>query len=185
MTDPNHSRHRVAVSIGVKILAVTLGTTLLALVVSGVGSFLMSRDAIESKLFDQLTSVREIKGQQIENYVNSINLQIVTMSENPTIVDAMLRFRAAFDLIGKLAEDSEIHDQAMELNLLAYYRDEYFGRLRPNTPDKLAGVSPSDFIPTKAGATHLQNLFITDNPHPTGMKHKLDSVDDSLYSRVH
>jgi PAS domain S-box-containing protein len=172
-------------SIGVKILAVTLGTTLLALVASGVGSFMMSRDAIESKLFDQLTSVREIKGQQIESYVNSINLQVVTMSENPTIVDAMLRFRAAFDLIGRQAKDKETHDQSRKSNLLAYYRDEYFGRLRPNTPNKLAGVSPSDFIPTKPGAAHLQNLFITENPHPVGMKQNLNSVDDSLYSRVH
>jgi len=183
--DQDNSKRGRSVSISVKILAVTLGTTILALLVSGIVSFIMSRNAIENKLFDQLISVREIKGQQIENYVDSIDRQIITMSENPTIIDAMHRFRAAFDLVGKQAEDQEIHDQAMELNLLAYYRDEYFGRLRPNTPDKLAGVSPSDFIPAKPGASHLQNLFISDNPYPTGMKQKLDSVDDSLYSRVH
>jgi hypothetical protein len=61
----DHSKRRAGISISVKILAVTLGTTIMVLLVSGVISFVMSRDAIESKIFDQLTSVREINGQLI------------------------------------------------------------------------------------------------------------------------
>lgn len=184
-TDQENSKPGRSISISVKILAVTLGTTIIVLTVSGIVSFMMSRNAIEDKLFDQLTSVREIKGQQIENYVDSINRQIITSSESLVIVEAMYKFRAAFDLIGKQAENHELHDQTMQSNLLAYYRDEYFGRLRPNTHNQLAGESPSDFMPTNPGGAHLQGLFISDNPHPTGMKQKLDSVDNSLYSRVH
>jgi len=184
-TDQENSKPGRSLSISVKILAVTLGTTIIILTVSGIVSFMMSRNAIEDKLFDQLTSVREIKGQQIENYVDSINRQIITTSESLVIVEAMYKFRAAFDLIGKQAENHEYNDQAMQSNLLTYYRDEYFGRLRPNTPNQLAGESPSDFMPTNPGGAHLQSLFISDNPHPTGMKQKLDSVGDSLYSRVH
>ena len=184
-TDQENSKPGRSISISVKILAVTLGTTIIVLTVSGIVSFMMSRNAIEDKLFDQLTSVREIKGQQIENYVDSINRQIITTSESLVIVEAMYKFRAAFDLIGKQAENHELHDQTMQSNLLTYYRDEYFGRLRPNTHNQLAGESPSDFMPTNPGGAHLQGLFISDNPHPTGMKQKLDSVDNSLYSRVH
>ena len=184
-TSRDNSKHRRGVSISIKILAVTLGTTIVVLLASGIVSFFMSRDAIEVKILDQLTSAREIKGQQIESYVDTISKQVVTFSENPTIIDAMSRFRSAFYLVGKKAETPEMHDEVMESGLLTYYRDEFFTRLRPNTADKLAGVSPSDFIPAKPGAAHLQNLFITDNPHPTGMKHKLDAVDKSLYSKLH
>jgi len=184
-TDQGSPKRGRSVSISVKILAVTLGTTIIALTVSGIVAFIMSRNAIENQIFNQLTSVREIKGQQIENYVDSINRQIITMSENPTTIDAMNRFRAAFDLIEQQAENHEIDDQNRQSDLLAYYRDEYFSKLRPNTHDQLAGVSPSDFMPTNSGAAHLQELFISGNPHPTGMKQKLDSVDNSLYSRVH
>ena len=184
-TEQNSPKRGRSISISVKILALTLGTTIIALTVSGIVAFIMSRNAIESQLFNQLTSVREIKGQQIENYVDSINRQIITMSENPTTIDAMNRFGAAFDLIEQQAENHEIQDQNSQSDLLTYYRDEYFSKLRPNTHDQLAGMSPSDFMPTNPGAAHLQELFISGNPHPTGMKQKLDSVDNSLYSRVH
>jgi len=179
------SKRKRGLSISVKILAVTLGTTIIVLTVSGIASFLMSRDAIESKLFDQLTSVREVKGQQIENYVESINNQMIIWSESPAIVDATYRFGAAFNLIEKQAESHEIHDSAMHANLQAYYRDEYFARLRPNTENQLAGQSPSEYLPESMGSVHLQSLYISKNPHPTGEKLKLDSADDSLYSRVH
>ncbi len=171
-------------SISFKIFMVTLGTTMMVLLVSGIISFMMSREAIEVKIIDQLTSVREIKGQQIESYIDIINQQIITLSENPAVRNAMYKFGAAFDLVEQL-EEKETHGDDMELNLLAYYRDDFFKRLRPNTLHLLSGESPSDFIPKKPGAVRLQQIYISDNPHPTGMKHQLDSADDSLYSRLH
>ena len=171
-------------SISFKILIVTQVVTITVLLVSGIISFIMSRDAIEEKIFDQLTSVRELKGQQIESYVESINLQIITLSEDPTIQDAMYRLGAAFDM-SETSKKQGDNDTAIELNLLDYYSDEYFTRLQPNTSDNLSNTSPSDFIPTDPAATHLQHAFISNNPHPTGMKHKLDSAGNDLYSRMH
>jgi hypothetical protein len=171
-------------SISFKILIVTQVVTITVLLVSGIISFIMSRNAIEEKIFDQLTSVRELKGQQIESYIESINLQIITLSEDPTIQDAMYRLGAAFDM-SETSKKQGDNDTAIELNLLDYYRDEYFTRLQPNTSDNLSNTSPSDFIPTNPAATHLQHLFISNNPHPTGMKHKLDSAGIDLYSRMH
>ena len=55
----------------------------MVLLVSGIVSFIMSRNAIEDKIFNQMTSLREIKGQQIESYINRISQQIVTLSDNP------------------------------------------------------------------------------------------------------
>jgi PAS domain S-box-containing protein len=71
------------------------------------------------------------------------------------------------------------------LKLDAYYQDEFFSRLRPNTVDKLQGVPVSRFFPTEPGSIKFQEMYISDNPNATGMKHKLDSADNSLYGSLH
>ena len=67
----------------------------------------------------------------------------------------------------------------MHAVLFDHYKDEYFVRLGPNTPDGLEGESPAEFLPTSMGAAHLQSLYISENPHPTGMKQMLDKADNS------
>ena len=183
-TDQDNSKSGRSVSISVKILAVTLGTTIIVLTVSGIVSFMMSRNAIEDKLFDQLTSVREIKGQQIESYFGTISRQISTMSDNPAIVDAMSSLKSAFHRVSDYEQRTSSPDDS-HLKLDAYYRDEFFSRLRPNTVDKLQGVPLSRFMPTEPGSIKFQEKYISDNPNPTGMKHKLDSADNSLYGGLH
>jgi len=181
----DHSKGRAGISISVKILAVTLGTTIMVLLVSGIISFIMSRDAIESKIFDQLTSVREIKGQQIESYAKTISGQIKTLSSNPTIIDAMRRFRLNFRHQLISAESEAAPGAYPHLGLHSYYRDEFFERLRPNTPNKLKDVPVSRFIPKKPGTIEFQETYISNNPYPTGEKHKLDVSDGSLYGNLH
>ena len=172
-------------SISFKILMVTLGTTIMVLLVSGIISFMMSKDAIEIKIFDQLTSVREIKGQQIENYVDTINRQIITFSENPSVIEAMQLFRTAFEKIAVKTQRSPEHDSAANVNLISYYSDEYFERLRPNLKDREIVLSPDQYLPKDPGSLRLQQMYISENPHPTGMKQQLESADKSLYGRLH
>jgi PAS domain S-box-containing protein len=181
----DHSKGRAGISISVKILAVTLGTTILVLLVSGIISFIMSRDSIESKIFDQLTSVREIKGQQIESYAKTINGQIKTLSSSPTIIDAMRRFRLNFRHQLTRAQSEAVPGADPHLGLLAYYQQEFFGRLRPNTPNKLKDIPVSQFIPKHPGSIEFQETYISNNPYPTGEKHRLDSSDGSLYGNLH
>jgi PAS domain S-box-containing protein len=172
-------------SISFKILMVTQGTTMMVLLVSGIISFMMSRDAIEVKIFDQLTSVREIKGQQIESYIDTINRQIITFSENPAVIEAMQLFRTAYDKVSVQKHRSPEKHAAANKYLKSYYRNEYFERLRPNLQDEEIELSPEKFLPKDPGSLRLQQLYISDNPHPTGMKQQLDSADKSLYSRLH
>lgn len=177
-------RTSTGISISVKILAVTLGMTAVALLVSGIVSFVMSRDAIEEKILDQLTSVREIKGQQIESYIDTINLQTITFSENPAIIKAMSHFRSAFKELSE-QEKGSAQDADETSELLTYYREEYFTRLRPNTEDKLADISPSDYLPKSPASIRLQEMYITENHYPTGEKHKLNYADKSTYGELH
>ena len=164
---------------------VTQLTTLLVLLISAIVSFNLSRDAIETKIFDQLTSVREIKGQQIEDYVESIERQIVTYSGSPAVIDAMQLFRNAFDKISVSSQRTSAVDVDALERLDSYYRDEFFPRLEASIQDKAKLSSTEDFIPQDGGSIKLQQMFISDNPNETGQKHQLDSVDRTLYSTLH
>jgi PAS domain S-box-containing protein len=129
--------------------------------------------------FNKLTAVREMKAQQIEDYFTSIANQILTFSESRMIVDAMREFRAAVDWL-----DDRHGDRASPL-LRDYYDREFMTRLGKNSfADDLE--SAETYIPKNAAALALQELYIAQNPNPTGNKHALDDAGDgSSYSAIH
>ena len=86
-------RHKIST----KILGVAVGIAVSTLLVSGLVGFSMTRDAVETQAFEKLTAVREMKAQQIEDYFGFIRRQILTLSEDRMVIDAMREFRAAFD----------------------------------------------------------------------------------------
>ena len=57
-------------------------------------------------------------------------------------------------------------DQDSHPKLLAYYRDEFFGRLRPNTVDKLQGVPIRRFFPTEPGSRQFTGIYHIGQPEP-------------------
>ena len=59
-------------------------------------AFENARSAIESITFDRLTSIRETKKRQIESYFQQIRNQVITLSEDKMVVEAMSRFTEAF-----------------------------------------------------------------------------------------
>jgi HAMP domain-containing protein len=130
-----------------------------------------------------LIAVREMKGNQIEDYVGQITDQILTLSESRMVVDAMNDLRSGFDEIDdELALDpGELEQRDRRLRL--YYQDQFLSRL-----EEVSGVhrSVSDFWPTNRAARLMQELYITDNPFDPGSKHLLDAAEDgSSYSEAH
>ncbi len=55
-----------------------------------------ARSAIEQLTFDRLTSIRETKKRQIESYFQQIRNQVITLSEDRMIIDAMKLYRQTF-----------------------------------------------------------------------------------------
>ena len=60
---------------------------IVAIAIASVISFQQSRDSLEKAAFDQLTSVREMKAFQIENYLEFIANQVVTFSADRMVID--------------------------------------------------------------------------------------------------
>jgi hypothetical protein len=92
-------------------------------------SYLTARQAVEHQAFEKLIAVREMKGNQIEDYVGQITDQILTLSESRMVVDAMNDLRSGFDEIDdELALDpGELEQRDRRLRL--YYQDQFLSRL--------------------------------------------------------
>ncbi len=131
--------------------------------------------------FDQLKSITSTKKRNVEYYFDIIRNQILTFSEDKMIIDAVHDFKEAFYKIGiALSKDQKmIHQES----ITAYYENEFIPKLNDNT--SFSALS-SQYIPTDDRVAHLQYLYISANPHPTGKKSLLnDANDGSAYSSVH
>ena len=112
--------------IGTKILFVTVGMLLVVIVVVSLVSDLSARNALEQDTFSRLTAVREMKAQQVEDYIQEIRNQIVTFSENNTIVHAMKDLGTAYRNANQDVIDEGQRDTgALDKRLKAYYRKEF------------------------------------------------------------
>ncbi|MBT4260971.1 MAG: HAMP domain-containing protein [Thiotrichales bacterium] len=140
---------------------------------------------LRQEAFHKLTAVRDGKRELVENYLNTVKSQIITMSSDHSIVETMSQLSETFDMFEEdvmLGGDIE-EEQAL---LAEYYKNEFaqeFGRQNSGknvAVEKL--VSRLDM-----GSTMLQYTYISSNPHPLGSKHKLDipKYDISPYAKLH
>jgi methyl-accepting chemotaxis protein len=172
-----------SLTIRTKLLAILAATAVLSAGVSSYIGYQTAQQALEEQSFNKLTAVREMKANQIEGYFRQINDQILTLSEDRMIIDAMKDFRAAFASIDReLAIPREAlasNDQQLRL----YYQNEYLARLNPNLSHPAV---VSDYWPQELPTRTLQDLYIASNPCPTGSKQLLDAASDgSTYSQTH
>lgn len=172
-------------TIRTKLIIALLGVGIIPFLALGILSFSLASRALSDQAFDQLQAVREIKKQAITRYLESIRDQIITFSEDLTVVEAMKEFRAVFDRVGP--ENGIIPDRlkVMRARVEDYYNSEYakeFERRNNGTAPQTArlykGLDTQSHI--------LQFYYIAGNPNPLGKKEDLDRAeDDSAYSRVH
>jgi anti-anti-sigma factor len=151
--------------------------------ISSLVSYWTARQAIESQAFEKLVAVRELKGNQVEDYFHQIVDQALTLAESRMVVDAMHEFRAGFGTITDEVPLTPQEKEAVERDLRVHYQNEFIGRF-----ESALGLSTAlgDYWPAAPGAQLLQQLYIADSPLETGSKHLLDAADDgSRYSGAH
>ncbi|MCH2108305.1 MAG: adenylate/guanylate cyclase domain-containing protein [Polyangiaceae bacterium] len=83
-----------------------------------------SERALRSRVFNQLTSLRASRTEQIQSYLKSIEKKVATMSCDPSVVDAVLAYRAG---VTELEEQDLSQPEAVAL--AKYYRDDYLPKL--------------------------------------------------------
>ncbi len=165
-------------SIKSKLIAMLLAVSSCSIIVTAYLGYQSGQSNLTNRVFSQLTSVRASKAYQIESYFKTLRNHIETLSENPSVVEAMQRFDTEYRAI----ESRQIPDQ-FEQKLTEYYRDQFLTRLT-----KVEQGSPvlEFFKPKTLAARYLQYHYIADNSNPIGKKHLLnDPKDGSAYSIVH
>lgn len=155
----------------------------LSILVIGYLSYYKGKKSLEEESFNRLTAVREMKSSQIEDYFADITNQIITFSEDHTIVEAMKGFKSGFKALQSELEYSEEETNLIENRLRNYYQFEYIPRLSENIG---ASEKIEDHLPKTFAGRILQDLYISGNINPVGDKHYLNSSNDSSsYSKAH
>ncbi len=169
--------------IGLKLTLAFFVTAFLAMAVIGVISFYKGKASLEKEAFNKLLAVREVKEDQIEDYFNLINAQVLTFSEDPTIIKAMVDFRNGFNTVDKDLKMDDAKMKIVDKELDNYYKNEYLPRLNSNLSTK---VKIDEETNNLVNGRVLQSLYITLNSNEVGEKCKLDDAGDgSTYSKAH
>jgi serine phosphatase RsbU (regulator of sigma subunit) len=154
-----------------------------SITIIGFLSYFKGKNSLEEESFNRLTAVREMKASQIEDYFEQINHQIVTFSEDHTIIEAMQAFKYGFDSIATELDYTESEMQSLDFRLKKYYEDEFIPPLKRNLDGDLASET---YIPATTNEKILQDLYIASNENDVGSKHYLHhAADSSTYSKAH
>ncbi|MEZ4331085.1 MAG: methyl-accepting chemotaxis protein [Myxococcota bacterium] len=142
--------------------------------------------AVEEEALRDMEALRTQKRLQLTQLFETMHDQVVTLSEDPAVLDAMRGFRRA------LGDDSQRGER----------RDpSEIARLRQSVAGFWQGPFASEYRRRNGGATDgaearlgsldetalsLQHDFVVANPYPVGSKQMMDApADGSRYARVH
>jgi methyl-accepting chemotaxis protein len=171
----------VGVFVPVLIVSIMLGT-----VATKAG-----QTALEEQAKLKLIAIGENKKQQVENYFKTMQKQIITLSDDNMVINAMKEFKGAFknhrrELNSTRPNVLSIADmQNRKRSLRNYYEtsfvEEYQKRNAGETPDidALLNSLNDDSIA-------LQSSYISNNANELGSKDELNKAkDNTFYTRVH
>ncbi len=166
-----------------KLLLSYLFIATLCISIIGIGSFYIAKNSLQAAEFDQLTSLREMKQQQIEEFFKQIRDQVDVFSQDYMIIDAMREFKKTFFTVEQ--DDQFTPDQLKELTatLKKFYREIFLPKLNANVDEKVK--IESFFEDIKNPTVILQNLYIVDNPYPDKRINYDRAKDKSNYTKVH
>ena len=161
------------------LLTFLLAGTIPALLIMAVSLYLAS-DFLSKQAFSQLQSVRDIKKAGVERYLNTVQNQVIALSENHMVVDAMGSFSRAF-----INQPLSANQQQLRNSVKQYYSVNFAGEYASQNAGKSAPIN-SIFQPLNERTLNFQYNYISNNPHPLGEKDQLQSfVDNSDYSAIH
>jgi methyl-accepting chemotaxis protein len=129
-----------------KLIAAFIVIGLLPFAIIGLTALTKSGAEIKSQAFQKLTAVREIKRSGIERYFNTIRDQVLTLSEDTMVVDAMQEFATA---IKSFREENALSDEqvaSMGAELKTY---------RDNSPSSISSSICRPTAPRRASLPHL------------------------------
>jgi serine phosphatase RsbU (regulator of sigma subunit) len=171
------------VKIKVKLTLTFIAFAAMAILIIGFMSYFRGKESLKTESFNRLTAVREMKSSQIEDYFEEIRNQIITFSEDHTIIEATMAFKSGFDTIQYELDYNGDEYTEVDHHLKKYYTTEFLPRLNENISEN---ENYSVHMPIDTNSRILQDLYISRNLNQLGQKHHLTySLDGSSYSQSH
>ncbi len=129
------------------------------------------RSSIKEDVKHSLVAIRDITAIEITNYINTIENQAASLSENLMTVEAMSSFSLGFKGHVSRRTDKEIKEQKSHLR--KYYEQEFGNQF--NALNYQQSINIDELINgLDKESIGLQYDFISNNKHPLGEKHLLD-----------
>jgi methyl-accepting chemotaxis protein len=161
-----------------------LTASFLPLSIMGGYAYFLGITTLENEARDKLVAVREIKGEAIKAYFQTIKDQVTTLSHDIMIEDATQEFIQAYNDYNKELSDSELTIKQRKEQLEAYYNLNFKEKYEKDNQKKIDMTSVSSKFNDTALA--LQYDYIVKNAHPTGEKDKLEHIlNKTKYDQVH
>ena len=136
------------------------------------------RQALNNSIENQLTSLRETKAHEIENYFETVTSQVQTISQVGSVVQALKEFKTAYQELDNQSIPVVWNDRLKE-----YYNQKFLPKLELNTEGKPLLYS---YFPQDTAARYLQYQYIAANSNPEGERELLSKANDgSRYSEIH
>ncbi|WP_275096298.1 methyl-accepting chemotaxis protein [Sedimenticola hydrogenitrophicus] len=174
----------------------TVGASLLMLipvvVVSAVLGWIAvdnGRKALETKAHHHVMALKNSSQEAIESYFAIVRAQIVTLSDNRMIVDALNSLPNAYrlyqDSVEASGEAGAAKLEKMRRELQAHYNGAFLDEYRKQNGG--ATIEAGRWLDKLSGAgITLQHAYIAANPNPLDEKSKLITPEDgSLYEVMH
>jgi len=170
--------------IGIKLTIVFFLIAFLSMLVVGIISYNQAKSSFEVESFNRLTAVREVKANQITDYFQQIKDQLLTMSEDPGMIDAMKSFKYGFNHLG---EELKISDETYTLSkrhVEKYIDSIILPRVNTGGSEKYTKEEIVSYSNNNAG--FLQDQFMASNGLLVGTNHLQDSINfKCTYNTVH
>lgn len=168
-----------------KLIGLFLIMSLLPVFLTALLAYYNSSHSIHQQAFDHLKAVRDIKKNALQQYVQTIQDQVITLSEDQMIVNAMKEFSQYFKTVKKDNKLSAKDIESMKISLQSYYTNDFLVEYQKQNEESTPNVD-SIFQQLDEESIILQNYYIAENENLLGSKHLLDqSGDASKYSRLH
>lgn len=150
-------RRAFALSIQSKLLIMLLAVSLVSSIVVGTIGFVSGRDSLREAAFEQLTTIRELRADEIEREFANLQQGVVLDSRNASAVEGASAFVSAFAELG----DADLPDADSEA-LTAFYDDEFLPALEERTGEDYASET---FIPATAAGRYLQSHYVANRSY--------------------
>ena len=166
-------------SIRSKLVFLLLSTSIASILIIAWQGNQSAKVALNEAAYDQLSTLRAAKTQQIGSYFDNISNQVQGFADNRIIIDAINEFRTAYHLANR-----ESISQEQQESVGNFYRKSFIPQLKK----RIGGEHESKhFIPATTASAYLQYHYLASNPNKVGEKDKLVKAenDTSYYAQVH